>query len=125
MRINGEPRPKGWGRGSLKGKLWAIYHFDIVTGYHLAPLLTALPPAEHLSLFRWLFPEDDLPQDDGAPSLFNFLFVFAQLQEQAGERAGALESYRRLLGEFAKKEYPSSRTTKIASDANAAIKRLR
>jgi hypothetical protein len=125
MRINGEPRPKGWGRGSLKKKLWSIYYFAIVANDRTPSLLAALPPEEHLSLFRWLFPEDDLPQDDGAPSLFDFLLVLAQLQEQAGERAAALESYRRLLGEFAKKEYPSSRTTKIASNANAAIKRLR
>src|SRR6266542_2596559 len=80
MRINGETRPKGWGPGSFKGKLWSIYHFDVVTDDRLAPLLAALPPAEHLALFRWLFPEDDLPEGDGAPSLFNFLFVLAQLQ---------------------------------------------
>lgn len=124
MRLNGETRPKGWGPGSFKGKLWSIYHFDVVSDDRLAALLAALPPAEHLSLFRWLFPEDDLPQNDGAPSLFNFLFVLAQLQEQAGDRAGALASYRRLLVEFANKGYNSSRTTKIAGDANAAIKRL-
>jgi hypothetical protein len=124
MRINGETRPKGWGPGSFKGKLWSIYHFEVVTGDRLAPLLAALPPAEHLSLFRWLFPEDDLPEGDGAPSLFNFLFVLAQLQEQGGDRAGALASYRRLLSEFANKGYNSSRATKIAGDANAAIKRL-
>lgn len=124
MRVNGETRPKGWGPGSFKGKLWSIYHFEVVADDRLAALLDALPPAEHLSLFRWLFPEDDLPEGDGAPSLFNFLFVLAQLQEQAGDRAGALASYRRLLNEFANKGYNSSRTTKIAGDANAAIKRL-
>jgi hypothetical protein len=124
MRINGETRPKGWGPGSLKRKLWSIYHFDVVTDDRLAPLVAALSPAEHLSLFRWLFPEDDLTESDGAPSLFNFLFVLAQLQEQAGDRAGALASYRRLLSEFANKGYNSSRATKIAGDANAAIKRL-
>ena len=124
MRINGETRPKGWGPGSFKGKLWSIYHFDVVTDDRLAPLLAALPPAEHLSLFRWLFPEDDLPEGDGAPSLFNFLFVLAQLQEQGGDRNGALASYRRLLSEFANKGYNSSRATKIATDANAAVKRL-
>ena len=124
MRINGETRPKGWGPGSFKSKLWSIYHFDVVTDDRLAPLLAALPPAEHLALFRWLFPEDDLPEGDGGPSLFNFLCVLAQLQEQGGDRAGALASYRRLLSEFANKGYNSSRATKIVSDANAAIKRL-
>ena len=124
LRVNGETRPKGWGPGSFKGKLWSIYHFEVVADDRLAALLDALPPAEHLSLFRWLFPEDDLPEGDGAPSLFNFLFVLAQLQEQAGDRAGALASYRRLLSEFATKGYNSSRATRIARDADAAIKRF-
>ena len=124
MRINGETPSKGWGPGSFKGKLWSIYHFEVVTSDRLAPLLAALPPAEHLLLFRWLFPEDDLAGGHGAPSLFNFLFVLAQLQEQAGDRAGALASYRRLLSEFANKGYNSSRATKIAGDAKAAIKRV-
>jgi len=56
--------------------------------------------------------------------LFNFLLVLAQLQEQGGDRNGALASYRRLLSEFAIKGYNSSRATKIATDANAAVKRL-
>jgi hypothetical protein len=124
MRVNGETRPEGWGPGSFKEKLWSIYHFDVVTNDRLAALLAALPPVEHLSLFRWLFPEDDLPEGSGAPSLFNFLFVLAQLQEQAGDRPGALVSYRRVLSEFANKGYDTSRATRIASHANAAIKRL-
>jgi TIR domain len=124
MRINGETRPKGWGPGSFRRKLWTIYHFGFITDDHQAPLLAALPPAEHVSLFRWLFPEDDLPEGAGAPSLFNFLFVFAQLQEHGGDRAGALASYRRVLSEFANKRYSSSRATKMSNDAKAAIKRL-
>ena len=85
---------------------------------------TSLPPGDYLALFRWLFPEDDLKQGSGAPSLFEFLFVLAQLQEQASDQAGALSSYRRLLSEFKKENYDSSRATKIAKAANAAIERL-
>ena len=124
MRINGETRPSGWKFGSLKRKLWSIYHFDVVTDDGLEPLLAALPAAEHLALFRWLFPEDDLPEADGAPSLFSYLFVLGQLQEHGGERAGALVSYRRLLREAANKNYNSSRAIKMVNDVNAAIKRL-
>ena len=69
---------------------------------------TSLPPGYHLALFRWLFPEDDLKQGSGAPPLFEFLFVLAQLQEQASDQAGALSSYRRLLSEFKKENYDSS-----------------
>jgi TIR domain len=124
MRINGETRPSGWEFGSLKRKLWSIYHFDVVTDDGLEPLLATLPSAEHLALFRWLFPEDDLPEAHGAPSLLSYLFVLGQLQEHGGERAGALVSYRRLLREAANKNYNSSRAIKMVNDVNAAIKRL-
>jgi len=124
MRINGEPRPKGWGLGSFKAKVWAIYHFGFVTDDDAASLLAALPPAEHLASFRWLFPEDDLTVGQGGPSLFDYLIVLAHLEEQAGDRAGALASYRRLLSEFASKKYDSSRAIKIHDQAKAAIQRL-
>ncbi len=124
MRIHGETRPNGWGPGSLKRKVWPIYYFGFITDDQPAPLLAALPSAEHLSLFRWLFPEDDLPESDGAPSLFNFFFVLARLQEHAGDRAGALASYRKVQTELASKGYTSSRAIKIGNDAKTAIKRL-
>lgn len=124
MRINGETRPKGWGPGSFKGKMWAIYHFGFVTHDDQAPLLAALPPAEHLSSFRWLFPEDDLTVGQGGPSLFDYLNVLAQLEEHGGDRASALASYRRLLSEFALKKYDSDRAIKIVDHAKAAIQRL-
>ena len=124
MRMNGESSTKGWGPGSFKSKMWAIYYFNFVTEDPPAALLTALPPAEHLSTFQWLFPDDDLPEDSGAPNLFNYLYVLGQLQEQGGKRAEALASYRRMESEFARKGYNSSRSTKMAGDAKAAIKRL-
>jgi hypothetical protein len=124
MRINGETRPKGWQPGSLRRTLWAIYHFDVVASDRLEPLLTALPPVEHLATFRWLFPEEELPESDGAPSAFNYLFVLAQLQEQSGGRNAALDSYRRLLREAATKKYDSSRAHEMVNAATAAIKRL-
>ena len=65
MRVNGETWPKGWGPGSFKKKVWSIYHFAFVTSDEQAPLLAALPPAEHLSSFRWLFREDDLTAEGG------------------------------------------------------------
>jgi hypothetical protein len=89
-----------------------------------APLLAALPPADHLATFRRLFPEDDLPQGTGAPSLFNVLLVLAQLQERGGDRDGALGSYRRLVSEFEARKYDGTRAIKIVDDARAAIKRL-
>jgi hypothetical protein len=124
MRVNGETRPKGWGPGSFKGKVWSIYHFGFVTSDYQAPLLAALSPAEHLASFRWLFPEDDLTGGQGGPSLFDYLTVLAQLEEHGGDRVGALASYRRLLSEFALKKYDSGRALKIIDRAKAAIQRL-
>ena len=124
MRTGNETRPKGWASGSLKGKVWAIYSFGFVADDKRAQLLAALPPAEHLATFRWLFPEDDLAADRGESSLFEYLFVLANVEEYGADRAGALASYRRLLSEFAAKKYDSTRAIKMVEQTNAAIRRL-
>lgn len=124
MRTGNETRPKGWGPGSFKGKVWKIYYFGFVSDDERAVLLAALPPAEHLATFRWLFPEDGLAADRGVYALFEYLFVVAQVEEYGGDRAGALASYRRLLGEFASNKYNSTRAIKMVEQANAAIRRL-
>lgn len=124
MRSGGEKRPDAWGTGSLRNLVWAIYHFEVVMSDGPWPVLGALPPVEHLETFRWLFPDNDLAEGRGAPSLFNYLTVLAPLQEQAGDRAGALASYRRLLAEFSAKGYNASRAVKTAREAEMAIKRL-
>ena len=56
--------------------------------------------------------------------MFDYLAVLAQLEEHGGDRAAALNSYRRLLGEFALKKYDSGRALQIVNRANAAIQRL-
>lgn len=124
MRTGGEPRPSGWGRGSFKRKLWSIYHFGVVASDGQAAVLAALPPAEHLATFRWLFPEEDLAPDQGGPSLFDYLTVRAQVEEYGGDRAAALASYRRVLDEFQSRKLTGGRATKTAENAGAAIRRL-
>jgi hypothetical protein len=124
MRIDKETGPKGWGPGSFKDKVWSVYHFGFVAKDERVPLLAALPPADHLATFRWLFPEDDLATDRGEYWLFEYLFFLAQVEEYGGDRAGALVSYRRLLGEFVAKKYNSSRAIKMVEQVNVAIRRL-
>lgn len=124
MRTGNETRPRGWAPGSFKGKVWPIYHFGFVVPDERAQLLAALPPAEHLAAFRWLFPEDDLPTDRGEYWRFEYLFVLAQVEEYGADRTAALASYRRLLADFASKKYDSNRATKIVEQATAAIRRL-
>jgi hypothetical protein len=124
MRIGGEPRPSGWGRGSFKRKLWSVYHFGVVASDGQAAVLAALPPAEHLATFRWLFPEEDLAPDQGGPSLFDYLTVRAQVEEYGGDRAAALASYRRVLDEFESRKLTGGRAINTAESAKAAIRRL-
>jgi TIR domain len=121
MRIADEAKPKGWGPGAFKGKVWPIYYFGFVTGNEQGPLLEALPPAEHLASFRWLFPEDDLPSDRGEQWLWDYIFVRAQVEEYGGDRAGALASYRRLLSES---KPGDGRVRRNLERVQAAIRRL-
>jgi len=76
--------------------------------------LAALPPADHLATFRWLFPEDQLPT--GRKHLY--LYILAQLQELNGDRSNALASYRRLRSELGNQQ------GRLLDDSDAAIKRL-
>jgi hypothetical protein len=125
MRLDGEPQPDGWtAPGALKRRIWAIYHFEVVNGRDAAPILTALPPDEHLATFLWLFPEDDLQEGTSAPSPFNYLYVCAQLQERAGARDDAIASYRRMLAEFEREGYDATFAVRAAEDAKAALARL-
>lgn len=118
MRLGGEAIPVG-----VKTRLWTLYHFDVVTSDNLARLAGALPAAEHLATFGWLFPESGL-EPGRSPALFEYLHVLAQLQERAGERAAALDSYRRLVAEALRLKYDSSTAMQIINHAKAAIKRL-
>ena len=125
MRTGNEKRPKGWGPGSFQNKVWAIYYFGFVADDERAQLLAALPPAEHLATFRWLFPEDDPATDrESGTGSSSTCSLLAQVEEYGGDRTGALASYRRLLGEFASNKYDSSRAIKMVEQTKAAIRRL-
>ncbi len=125
MRTQGEPRPQGWERGSIKGRLWYLYRDALeVKSAKKLEFLAALPPAEHLSLFRWLFQDQEPQKGSEEYWSFEFTYVLAQLQEHGGDRAGAIASYRRLLSQFASNGYDASSARRIADDAKAAVKRL-
>src|SRR5262249_7957244 len=125
MRAGNEARPKGWGPGSFKSKVWAIYHFGFTADDARAQLLAALAPADQLATFRWLFPDDDLSvADRGDYARFEYLFVLAHVEEYGADHAAALASYRRLLDEFASKKYNGNMAIKMAEQAKAAIRRL-
>jgi len=104
--------------------LWPIYHFGFVASDEQALLLGALPPAKHLALFLWLFPEDDLATGEGGPRLFDYLYVRAQVQEHGGDRDGSLASYRRALVEFESRKLNGIRAIEMAENAKVAVRRL-
>ncbi|HWP58278.1 MAG TPA: toll/interleukin-1 receptor domain-containing protein [Candidatus Acidoferrales bacterium] len=95
-------------------RLWSIYYSRLVSDRDKAQFLAALPPADHLATFRWLYPEDRLAKEKYP----QYLYVLAQLQELNGERAHALASYRKLQSQVAGHPGP------LLDGARAAIARL-
>ena len=128
MRTNGEKLPEGAQGAFVKRRLWIVYGYDIgrdTERERRGPLLAALPPAEHLQLFQWLYPENYVPENvDPKDWEFGYFYTLAGVQEYAGDRAGAIASYRRVLDINAKNKYTGSTAIRTAEDANAAIKRL-
>ena len=76
----------------------------------LRRLLTAVPAAEHLKTFQWVFSEK------GGDSVVN-RYVLGLLQESAGERAAALQTMQALRRE-------PSLSPRIRTGVAAALKRL-
>jgi hypothetical protein len=114
MRRGGETMPAGTPDSSDTWRLWNIYYSRLIFGHDKPQFLSALPPADHLATFRWLYPEDQLPKE----KYLQYLYMLAQLQELNGERANALASYRRLQSQLG-----NNRGT-LLDGANAGIKRL-
>lgn len=96
----------------------SLYYFELA---HPTPkssaFINAVPPAEHVATFHWLF--DSLNSDsDGDSSNLEFrTFYLAVIEEAAGQRDEALASYRLLLSKIR----PGSA---FWDPSNAAVKRL-
>lgn len=114
MRSGGEAMRADTLEESDAWRLWNIYYSRMVTHYDKSQFLAGLSPADHLATFRWLYPEDRLPE--GKKHLY--VYILAQLQELNGDRANALASYRQLHSEIGNERGP------LVDDSAAAIKRL-
>jgi tetratricopeptide (TPR) repeat protein len=114
MRSAGETMPAGTPDASDTWRLWSIYYSRLIFGHDKAQFLSALPPADHLATFRWLFPENQLPRE----KYHSYLYILAQLQELNGDRAKALASYRQLRLQL------GSQRGRLVDQSDAAIKRL-
>ena len=73
-------------------RIWNVYYERLVWGHDKDDFLAALSPQDHVSTFQWLF-----PKYAQSSNRYAYLFMLAQLQEHAGDRAQALASYQALL----------------------------
>jgi tetratricopeptide (TPR) repeat protein len=99
-------------------RIWAIYYFHLGLGGHDAErkgLLTALPPAEQLATFSWLFDVSDFDTS----KLWSREYYRAILQEAAARRPEALETFLHVRATMSREVNPA-----IQRDVEAAIKRL-
>lgn len=103
-----------WERSHVLG----LYFFELA---HETPkssaFIHAVPPAEHVTTFHWLFDALDSSTDGGSSNRVSRVYYLAVLQEAAGQRDEALANYRLILGQI-------TRTNSFWDPSNAAMKRL-
>jgi hypothetical protein len=75
---------------SLWDVYWTIYFARLINRHDVEQFLSALPPADQLATFDWLFPESKVPHDKRDL----YLIMLATLQERAGMHSRALATYR-------------------------------
>src|SRR6266852_875382 len=124
IRSMGETMPVGFPDSPLMWRLWDIYYDRFVRGEDQPLFLAALPPADPLATFRWLYPVERVKERGSGSAYLSYLSILGQLQENVGDRAGALESYQLLLSEMANKKYYAVYANRMSDNAKAAVKRL-
>jgi TIR domain len=92
IRLNRETMPAGDASRSDTWRLWDVYYRRLFSRHQPAEFLSALPAADQLTTFRWLFPENAVPQEKRNA----YLFMRGTLEEYAGERAEALTTFKAL-----------------------------
>jgi len=110
-RVANEMRTQDEALSSVS-RIWSVYYERLVWGHDKADFLAALSPQDHVSTFEWLF-----PKYAQSSNRYAYLFMVAQLQEHAGDRALALASYQALLA-------TGVDSATIAGPARKAVQRL-
>jgi hypothetical protein len=75
MRLHGETFPSAQDE-TPRWRIWDIYRDRLIDGRDKAGFLAALPRQDHLTTFRWLFPDQDIPDDKRSA----YLRMVAQLK---------------------------------------------
>ena len=92
IRASGQPMPGRRSSRSDASRLWDVYSTYLLSRRDAEQFLSALPPAQQLATFRWLFPEAEVPRDKRNL----YLFMVGTLQERAQERSEAIATFRAL-----------------------------
>lgn len=121
MRLKGEPIPSGTTTTAeaVAGKLWNVYYARILNGYDRESFLAAIPAADHVATYGWLFPEEQIAADRKKLRLY----MLAALQEHAGAHAEALANYEAVRDALAR-EKSLSHGGRLPDGTLAAIARL-
>jgi tetratricopeptide (TPR) repeat protein len=95
------------------------YYFELA---HQTPksaaFINAVPPAEHVATFHWLFDVLDANSDGSSSNRLSRLYYLAQLQEAAGQHDDALANYKSVVSQT------TANTNSFWDPSNAAVKRL-
>jgi hypothetical protein len=116
MRRQGEALPEYAGEPNIS-PFWDLYYRALVSGGRRDEFLALLPPSDHVATYQWL-----LSSYNNASNRSPWLFMRAQLEENAGDRTAALVSYDSLVSELAARGADSGR---LPDAARRALRRLR
>lgn len=119
MRTKHESMPDDGADRSDRWRLWNVYYDRLIYHEGLEPFLAAMPAADHLATFRWLFPETEVPADKR--NLYSFML--GRFEENAGERAEALVTFR-TLRDMLSREGALASGGPLPDGTVAAVKRL-
>jgi len=102
-----------------RNHILGLYFFELA---HETPkssaFINAVPPAEHVATFHWLFDVLDANSDGSSSNRLSRLYYLAQLQEAAGQHDDALANYKSVLSQT------TANTNSFWDPSNAAVKRL-
>ena len=100
-----------------RSRIWGIYFFEFTPETkNPSAFINAVPPAEHVATFHWLF--DNFHPDQDSTDQGSGLYYLALLQEAAGQRDEALANFHLVLSNTLDRSSPRWQS------ANAAVKRL-
>jgi len=111
-RVANEMRIRGEALDSVSS-IWNVYYERLVWNHDREDFLAALPPQDHVATFEWLF-----PKYAQSSNRYAYLFMLAQLQEHAGQRAQARASYEAVLASGVD-------AARIVTPVRKALQRLR